>query len=319
MQAWWVPSHRQRPLHPQTPLRDWPCTHKPECFPHPWPVRPATGAKTWSPTPGTQPSPPGSILAWGRAGRGLGSTPLLTRGWGHCSMLCPSAQAVGSGSPRHLDLPPPSVLVPGATPRCLGLGWSPRKLLHPHPCPAGSPRQFCGAVWAGQGHDGPVPEDARKEPSPVPAVIRRRSLCRPRGRFLRRCLHAMGTAADTPANDEFLLLRSLESPHVQRWTPLTHDLDFTALLHTTTRPGASSGRYAARSQTPRPPLPTLLRGGVTTDGFSLIRGCGVTRALLGIILGNPASRHGLNTSRASQNKVIRESWVTQAVTQGLCY
>ena len=120
----------------------------------------------------------------------------------------------------------------------------------------------------------------------------------------------MGTAADTPANDEFLLLRSSESPHVQRWTPLTHDLDFTALLHTTTRPRASPGRYVARSQSPP------LRGGVTTDGFSLIRGRGATHALLGIILGNPVSRRGLNTSRASQNKVIRESWVTQAVTQG---
>lgn len=239
-------------------------------------------------------------------------------------MLCPSAQAAGSGSPRRLDLPPPSVLVPGATPRCLGLGWSPRKLSRPHPCPTGSPQPSPAVLWSGLGRIRPRWAGSRGckegavtrpcgDPPPLPLPSPRQI---PPATSPHR---AMGTAADTPANDEFLLLRSLESPHVQRWTPLTHDLDFTELLHTTTRPGASSGRYAARSQTPRPPLPTLLRGGVTTDGFSLIRGCGVTRALSGIILGNPASRHGLNTSRASQNKVIRESWVTQAVTQGLCY
>lgn len=72
----------------------------------------------------------------------------------------------------------------------------------------------------------------------------------------------------------------------------------------------------ARSWTPRPPLPNPLQGGVATDGFNLIRGRGAMCALSGIILGNPASRHGLNTSRANQNKVIRESWVTRAVTRG---
>lgn len=39
---------------------------------------------------------------------------------------------------------------------------------------------------------------------------------------------------------------------------------------------------------PQPPLPTPSQGGVTTEGFNLIRGHGAVRELLGIILGNPA-------------------------------
>lgn len=77
-----------------------------------------------------------------------------------------------------------------------------------------------------------------------------------------------------------------------------------------------SGKVHGTSWTPRAPLPTPVQGGVTTDGFNLIRGHGAMRELLGIILGNPASWHGLNTSRASQNQVFGGSWVTQAVTQG---
>lgn len=98
--------------------------------------------------------------------------------------------------------------------------------------------------------------------------------------------------------------------------------------HTHTRPGLHStathqglaqgfpGKVHGHIPAPRSPLPTPVQGGVTTDGFNLIRGHGAMRELLGIILGNPASCHGLNTSRASQNKVSGGFWVTLAVTQG---
>lgn len=108
-----------------------------------------------------------------------------SRPWGHCPMLCPSAQAVGSGSPRLLDLPPPSVLVPRATPRCLGLGWSPRKLLLLHPCPAGSPQPSPAVLRSGLGRtrppwagsrgceEGAIPRP-RGDPPPLPLPSPRR-------------------------------------------------------------------------------------------------------------------------------------------------
>lgn len=318
---------------PPNPLRDLPCVHKPECLPHPCPVPAATGAKAWSPTPGTQLSPPRSVLAWGRAGHGVGSTPLLSgKGPGHCSALCPPTQAGRSGSPWHRDLPPP-VLGPGPPrdPAVPGFGLQPPL---PRPCPTGSPQPSPAVLQSGLGRPSPRwagsrgchvvslawgrsrhPQHGSCRGNPVPLPLPSPWQVPPAMSPHR----AVGTAANTPANYEFLLLRSLESPHVQHWTSLTHDLDFTALLHTMTQPRASPGRNVARSRTPQLPLPTRLRGGVTVDGFSLIRDRGATRALLGIILGNPASQRGLNISRAIQNKVIRESWVTRAVTQRVCY
>lgn len=244
----------------------------------------STHSHCCSPAPGTQLSPPGS--PW--PGCGVGSRR-------HRAVLPISA---GSGCPRHQDLPPPSVLSPGP----------PRGLRCPIPAPRGSPqpsRQFCRVVWAG-----------RASSVAGAALSRCCCLCRHHRRFLQRCPRAAGTATDTPANDEFLLLRSLESPHVQRGTPLTHDLDVTAPLHTMTQPRAPLGRYVTPSRTCGHPCPPLSGDVSPRTGLSLIRGHRATRALLGIILGNPASRCGLNTSRASQNKTTGGSWVTRAVTQG---
>lgn len=65
--------------------------------------------------------------------------------------------------------------------------------------------------------------------------------------------------ADTQGNDEFLLLRSSESPHGRRWTPLTHDGDFTARQNDTTRRG---GRWRGSGPVshPRCPFPSPARG-----------------------------------------------------------
>lgn len=126
---------------------------------------------------------------------------------------------------------------------------------------------------------------------------------------------SVGTAADTPANDEFFIKEFRKST----WTVLDTTHTQPRLHGTATHHNPAQGfaqKVGGHVPDPRPLLPTPLQGGVTADGFSLIQGHGATRALSGIILGNPASRRGLNTSGASQNKVVRESWVTRAVTQG---
>lgn len=176
-----------------------PCTPKP--------ASPVLGQRTQpprSPVPGTQQlSPPGSP----RPGGERDVRWAAGRGWGHHSVL-----PISTGSWEQVPSSPRP-----ATTLCPVLRATPRPPV-PHPCLAGSPqpsRQFRRAVWAGRAHDGLVPSALSTAGA---AVTRCRCLCRHHGRFLRSLHHAMGTATDTLANDEFLLLRSLESPHVQRGT-----------------------------------------------------------------------------------------------------
>lgn len=68
-----------------------------------------------------------------------------------------------------------------------------------------------------------------------------------------------GTEAETRGNDEFLLLRSSQSPHGRRWTPLTHDGDFTARQNNTT-PRGGRWRGAGPARHPRCPFPSPARG-----------------------------------------------------------
>lgn len=51
------------------------------------------------------------------------------------------------------------------------------------------------------------------------------------------------------SNDEFLLLRSSESPHGQRWTPLTHNGDLTAQQHDVMAAGRDVAVLQPRSHT----------------------------------------------------------------------
>lgn len=72
---------------------------------------------------------------------------------------------------------------------------------------------------------------------PAPAVLLVVSLC---------CDHR----GEHTGNDEFLLLRSSESPHGQRWTPLTHNGDLTAQQHDATAAGRDMAVLQAWSRTP---------------------------------------------------------------------
>lgn len=69
----------------------------------------------------------------------------------------------------------------------------------------------------------------------------------------------VGTEADTRGNDESLLLRSSQSPHGRRWTPLTHHGDFTARQNNTTRRGGRR-RGAGPASHPCCPFPSPARG-----------------------------------------------------------